>query len=75
MPIYKLHNKKTSKTSQVTCSYDEMKKKLNNDVELVPVFPKIVSGVGSLLGRTDDTWKEKLAQIKKGSGKDNSIKT
>jgi hypothetical protein len=52
-----------------------MKKKLNNDVELVPVFPKIVSGVGSLLGRTDDTWKEKLAQIKKGSGKDNSIKT
>lgn len=74
MPTYTLRNKKTEEIWQVICSYDEMKQKLNDNVKLVPVFPKIVSGVGSLLGRTDDTWKEKLGQIKKTSGRGNTIK-
>lgn len=75
MPTYTLRNKNTGETSQILCSYNEMKKRLNDDIELVPVFPKIVSGVGSLLGKTDDTWKERLGQIKKGSGRENTIKT
>jgi len=28
MPIYTLHNKKTGETSQVSCPYDEMKKRI-----------------------------------------------
>ena len=52
-----------------------MKKRLDEDIELVPVFPKIVSGVGSLLSKTDDGWKDTLKRIKSGSGRGNTIKT
>ena len=75
MPIYTLHNKKTGETSQVSCPYDEMKKRLNDDIELVPVFPKIVTVTGSLLSKTDDGWKDNLKRIKEGSGAGNTIKT
>ena len=75
MPTYMLHNKRTAETWQVLCTYEEMKERLNDEVELVPVFPNIVSGVGSLLSKTDDGWKETLKRIKSGSGKGNTIKT
>jgi len=52
-----------------------MKSQLNDEVELVPVMPNIVSGVGSLIGKTDDGWKDNLKRIKSGSGKGNTIKT
>ena len=52
-----------------------VKERLNDEVELVPVFPNIVSGVGSLLSKTDDGWKDTLKRIKSGSGKGNTIKT
>ena len=60
---------------QTLCSYDEMKSQLNDEVELVPIMPNIVSGVGSLLGKTDDGWKDNLNRIKEGSGRGNTIKT
>ena len=75
MPTYMLRNKRTDETWQVLCTYEEMKERLNDEVELVPVFPNIVSGVGSLLSKTDDGWKETLKRIKSGSGKGNTIKT
>ena len=75
MPTYMLRNKRTDETWQVLCTYDEMKERLIDEVELVPVFPNIVSGVGSLLSKTDDGWKETLKRIKSGSGKGNTIKT
>ena len=75
MPPYMLRNKRTDETWQVLCTYEEMKERLNDEVELVPVFPNIVSGVGSLLSKTDDGWKETLKRIKSGSGKGNTIKT
>ena len=75
MPTYMLRNKRTDETWQVLCTYKEMKERLNDEVELVPVFPNIVSGVGSLLSKTDDGWKETLKRIKSGSGKGNTIKT
>ena len=75
MPTYMLRNKRTDETWQVLCTYEEMKERLNDEVELVPVFPNIVSGVGSLLSKTDDGWKDTLKRIKSGSGKGNSIKT
>ena len=59
---------------QTLCSYDEMKSQLNDEVELVPVMPNIVSGVGSLMSKTDDGWKDNLKRIKAGSGKGNTIK-
>ena len=75
MPTYTLRNKRTDETWSVLCTYEEMKERLNDEVELVPVFPNIVSGVGSLLSKTDDGWKETLKRIKSGSGKGNTIKT
>ena len=75
MPTYMLRNKRTDETWQVLCTYEEMKKRLSDEVELVPVFPNIVSGVGSLLSKTDDGWKDTLKRIKSGSGKGNTIKT
>ena len=74
MPTYMLRNKRTSETWQVLCTYEEMKKRLSNEIELVPVFPNIVSGVGNLHSKTDDGWKDNLRRIKAGSGKDNTIK-
>ena len=42
MPTYTLRNKKTKEMWQVLCPYNEMKEKLNDEVELVPVMPSIV---------------------------------
>ena len=74
MPTYMLRNKRTDETWQVLCTYEEMKKILSNEIELVLVFPNIVSGVGNLHSKTDDGWKDNLRRIKAGSGKDNTIK-
>lgn len=75
MPTYTLRNKRTEETWQTICSYNELKDHiLNDEVELVPVMPNIVSGVGSLLGKTDDGWKDNLKRIKEGSGRGNTIK-
>jgi hypothetical protein len=38
-------------------------------------LPKIVHDTGSLLARTSDGWKDHLKEIKKGSGRSNTIKT
>lgn len=75
MPTYTLRNKRTEEIWQTLCPYDEMKSQLNDEVELVPVMPNIVSGVGSLLSKTDDGWKDNLKRIKEGSGRGNTIKT
>lgn len=74
MPTYMLRNKRTDETWQVLCTYEEMKKRLNDEVVLVPVFPKIVSGVGNLHSKVPDGFKDRLGQIKKTSGRDNTIK-
>jgi|TARA_R100001126_G_C4749171_1_gene112163 hypothetical protein len=50
---------------------------LDNSPDLVKVLstPNFShSGVGSLLSKTDDGWKDRLKQIKDGSGKGNTIK-
>ena len=44
------------------------------DVIRVLSTPKIVSGVGSLMSKTDDGWKDNLRRIKEGSGKGDTIK-
>ena len=74
MPTYTLRNKKTGEMWQVLCPYNEMKEKLNNDIELVPVMPSIVSGVGSLHSKVPDGFRDKLKDIKSKSGRDNTIK-
>ena len=76
MPSYTLRNIKTKEERDVFCSYTELLVILEEDPSLVQKLttPKILSGVGSLLSKTDDGWKDHLKEIKKGSGRDNTIK-
>tara|TARA_Y100001938_G_C8056528_1_gene414688 strand:- start:920 stop:1075 length:156 start_codon:yes stop_codon:yes gene_type:complete len=46
----------------------------NHDLVQMLVTPTIIGGTGSLLSKTSDGWKDHLKEIKKGSGKGNTIK-
>ena len=74
MPTYMLRNKRTDETWQVLCTYEEVKKRLSDEVELVLSTPKFVSGVGNLHSKVPDGFKDRLCQIKKTSGAGNTIK-
>jgi len=77
MPTYtvKKDNPKSTKTWEVFCSFNELQDMCEEyNLKIVPSAPKIVSGVGSLLTQTDDGWKDHLKNIKKHSGKNNTIK-
>lgn len=76
MPTYTLSRKSTGEQWDEFCSYDELNKILEQDEDIVRQLstPLIVSGVGGVLSKTDDGWKDKLKEIKKTSGKDNTIK-
>ena len=77
MPTYTLIDIKTQAQWDVNCSWNELQEMLDNSPDLVKVLstPNFShSGVGSLLSKTDDGWKDRLKQIKDGSGKGNTIK-
>lgn len=76
MPTYTLRDIKTNDEWDVNCSYEDLQTILNEmpDVMKVLSTPKIVSGVGSLQSKVPDGFKDKLKQIKKGSGQGNTIK-
>ena len=76
MPTYTLSRKSTGEQWDEFCPYDELNKILEQDEDIVRQLstPLIVSGVGGVLSKTDDGWKDKLKEIKKTSGKDNTIK-
>ena len=75
MPSYTLRNIKTKKELDVFCSWTELQDILKEDNNLVQklAVPKIVSGVGGVLSKTDDGWKDNLKRIKSASGKNNTI--
>lgn len=76
MPVYTVINKTTQERKEVFCSWSELEE-IVKDKNLVQelAIPKIVHDTGSLLSRTDNGWKDHLKEIKKGSGRDNTIKT
>lgn len=77
MPIYTLRDIKTNKVWDVNCTWDELQIILDELPDVIKELstPKIVSGVGSLQSKVPDGFKDKLNQIKKGSGQGNTIKT
>ena len=76
MPLYTLENKETGEQWDVTCSYDELQTMINENVKRVLVSPNFVSNTSSHANsKTSDGWKDLLGRIKKGSGKNNTIKT
>ena len=74
MPIYTLRKISTGEEWDVNCTFHELSPMLeDDDVIKVLSVPKIVSGVGSNLSKTDDGWKETLGKIKKGAGRGNTV--
>ena len=74
MPTYTMINKETGEEQNMVLSFaerDELLAKGNHTQKLTAA--KIVSGVGGTARLTSDGWKDKLREIKKGSGKDNTI--
>jgi len=59
----------------VRCSYDDLQKMLKENDNIVQVMtaPAIVSGSMSTLRQAGGEWQNLLGQIKKSSGKDNTI--
>lgn len=77
MPTYtvKKADSDSDHTWEVFCSHKELKDMCEEyGLEQVLSAPKIVSGVGSLLTKTDDGWKDHLKNIKQNSGRGNTIK-
>ena len=77
-PNYTLRNKKTKEKFIINCTYTELQDKLANDSNLIQmlVMQAIIGGVGNTHSnsKTSDGWKDHLKRIKKGSGKNNTIK-
>lgn len=76
MPTYTLRRISTGEEWDVNCSFHDLAPMLEDeDIIKVLSTPKIVTGVGSLHSKVPDGFRDKLNQIKKGSGRDNTIKT
>ena len=75
MPTYALKNKETEECFEVFCSYEDLQNILNEDSTLTHIIqaPKLVTQVGSTIGKTSDGWRDLLKSIKKGSGRGNTI--
>ena len=75
MPMYTLKRLSTGEEWEVNCSFHDLAPMLEDD-DIIKVLskPRIVSGVGSLMSKTDDGWKDNLRRIKEGSGRGDTIK-
>ena len=77
MPTYTFRNIKTNEEKEDFISIAAMEALVKEgEWKQVTGAPTIVSGVGDTgaLRHTDNGWKDMLGQIKKGSGKGNTIK-
>ena len=77
MPTYtvKKDDDKSDHTWEIFCSYEELQQTcLEYNLKQVLSAPKIITGTGSLLSKTDDGWKENLKRIKKNAGRNSTIK-
>ena len=78
MPTYTVKDIKTQQQWDVDCSWNELQEMLDNSPDLIKVLstPHFVSSTKSHANsNTSDGWKDLLGRIKKGSGKNNTIKT
>ena len=74
MPEYTMKNNKTGEVKTVILTLSEREEFLKDpDWTQCLATPGIVSGVGGVLSKTDDGWKDVLKSVKKASGKSNTI--
>lgn len=77
MPVYTLHKKSTDEYFDVNIKFDDLAQLLEDeDLERVLVPPKFSSSDGrSNISKAGNEWRDLLGRIKKGSAKNNTIKT
>ena len=78
MPTYNFRNKLTGEETEITMKIAELDNYKEENPELEQYLtgaPRIVSGVGGVLSRTDDGWNDQLKRIKAGAGRNNTINT
>ena len=74
MPVYTLKNTKTNKEWDITCSYQDLQFELKKkNIEQVLKFPGMVGSTKSSLTRAGGDWQDLLKNMKKKSGRGNSI--
>ena len=76
MPTYDIQNKKTGEVKEIFCSYNDKEKALKKegkDWEYIIGAPRISFDTINPIKRAGSGWNDVLAQIKKNSGKDNTI--
>jgi len=76
MPIYNLKHPETGEVEEYMISiskYEEMKEQ--GYVQEITNGHGFISQNGGTLGKTSGDWRNHLKNIKKGSGKSNTIKT
>lgn len=77
MPTYTLKDMKTQEQWDVVCSYDELQNTLDNSPDLIRVLSSpnfSYGGTKDNVSRAGGEWRDLLGQVKKGSGKNNTIK-
>jgi len=77
MPTYTMMHKETGEEKDIFCSYDESQKFLEENPDWCRVIgaPALVTQTGNVINKTSGDWKNLMQNIKKGSGKGNTIKT
>lgn len=76
MPVYTLHKKSTDEYFDVNVKFDDLAQILeNDDIERVLVPVNFASNTVSNLRRAGGEWQDLIGNIKKGSGRGNTIKT
>ena len=76
MPVYTLRRKSTDEVFDVNIKFDDLAQMLeDDDIERILVPPKFESNTVSNLRRAGGEWQDLLGNIKKGSGRKNTIKT
>ena len=73
MPSYTMRNTETDEYFTEVMSIEERNLFLERNPEWTQVLsaPRIVSGVGGVLSKTPDAWKDVLKEMKKNSGRNN----
>lgn len=76
MPFYTLIDNKTKKEVEMMVSHNEMKAMVDTgDWTLKLSTPKFVSQVGSTMRKAGSEWNNHLSNIKKNSGRGNTVNT
>ena len=76
MPTYVLRNEETGDEFEQTCSYETLQKMLEAEPNLKHILksPSMVTDVKSTHTRAGSDWQNHLKNIKKQSGRGNTIK-